>query len=235
MAQLTLKFKDLILKDVQLADQGKTIGREPGNDVIVENLLVSGYHARIDPAGKDYILTDLQSKNGTFVNGERVTSAKLKDGDHILIGKHTLVFTLDPAESLEGQNLVEATMFLEVAQGGSPTPVSAARATPDSEGGVAAAERRGLLVFLSGGTEEYEVTKKLVKLGKGADADIRIGGFFTPRVAATISRRPAGYHLSPMGRAKVRVNGKPVKGSSRLKEFDVIEIGPARIQFVYKS
>jgi predicted component of type VI protein secretion system len=234
MAQLTLKFKDLVLKDVDLADQGRTIGREPGNDVIVENLLVSGYHARIDPAGKDYILTDLQSKNGTFVNGERVTSAKLRDGDHILIGKHTLVFTLDPAESQEGQNLVEATMFLEVAQGASEAPFSAAKATSDSEVG-AAAERQGLLVFLSGGTDEYEIAKKLVKLGKGADMDIRIAGFFTPKVAATISRRPAGYHLTPMGRAKVKVNGKSVKGSSRLKEFDIIEIGPARIQFVYKG
>ncbi|MGD8504274.1 MAG: FHA domain-containing protein, partial [Syntrophobacterales bacterium] len=94
MAQLILKFKDIVLKDFDLAGDSKTIGREPGNDIVVENLLVSGYHARVDAAGKDYILTDLQSKNGTFVNGEQVTSKKLKNGDQILIGKHLLVFSL---------------------------------------------------------------------------------------------------------------------------------------------
>jgi pSer/pThr/pTyr-binding forkhead associated (FHA) protein len=89
MALLTLQFKDLALKEFELTGQSMTMGREPDNDIIVENLLVSGYHARIDPAGREYILTDLQSKNGTFVNGERVTSTKLKDGDQILVGKHT--------------------------------------------------------------------------------------------------------------------------------------------------
>ena len=87
MALLTLKFKELVIKEFQLAGNGMTIGREPSNDIVVENLLVSSYHARIDPAGNDYILTDLQSKNGTVVNGERVTSSKLKNGDQILIGK----------------------------------------------------------------------------------------------------------------------------------------------------
>ena len=62
MAQLTLQFKDLALKEFELTGQSMTMGREPDNDIIVENLLVSGYHARIDPAGREYILTDLQSK-----------------------------------------------------------------------------------------------------------------------------------------------------------------------------
>ena len=103
MAQLTLKFKELVLKEIPLEGDSRTIGREPGNDVVVENLLVSGFHARIDLAGKDYILTDLQSKNGTFVNGERITSTKLKNGDQILIGKHLLVFNLDSEEMKEAQ------------------------------------------------------------------------------------------------------------------------------------
>ena len=92
MALLTLKFKDLPLKEIDLAGNSKTIGREPANDIVVENLLVSGYHARIDPAGRDYVLTDLQSKNGTFVNGERVTSSKLKDGDQVLIEISSSIF-----------------------------------------------------------------------------------------------------------------------------------------------
>jgi predicted component of type VI protein secretion system len=243
MAQLTLQFKDLVLKQLPLAGVGRTIGREPGNDIVVENLLVSGYHARVDQAGKDYILTDLQSKNGTFVNGERVTSTKLKNGDQILIGKHLIVFSLDPAELEEAQQLSEATMFMKVAQGESPPEPQAPQApeAPEAEApeGVSSkaisSERAAVLAMMSAGGEEYEITKKLVKLGKGDEADIKVGGFLTPKVAATISRRPTGYHLTPMGRAKIKVNDTQVKGSCRLKEFDTVEVGAVTIQFYYKN
>jgi pSer/pThr/pTyr-binding forkhead associated (FHA) protein len=234
MAQLTLQFKDLALKEFELTGQSMTMGREPDNDIVVENLLVSGYHARIDPAGREYILTDLQSKNGTFVNGERVTSTKLKDGDQILVGKHTIVFTLSPEEIQEDQKLTEPTMFIEVAQGASEP--EAQDPTPSGLDSTAiSAERPAVLSFLSGGGDEYEIKKKLVKLGKGEEADVHIGGLFTPKVAATISRRPTGYHLTPTGRAKVKVNDAQVGSSHRLREFDTIEIGPAKLQFYYKG
>jgi len=77
--------------------------------------------------------------------------------------------------------------------------------------------------------------KKLVKLGKGEEADVHIGGLFTPKVAATISRRPTGYHLTPTGRAKVKVNDAQVGDSHRLNEFDTIEIGSAKLQFYYEG
>jgi len=234
MALLTLKFKDLPLKEFELAADSKTIGREPANNIVVENLLVSGYHARIDPAGKDYVLTDLQSKNGTFLNGERVTSTKLKNGDQILIGKHTLVFTLDQAEIQENPKLSEETMFIQVARGGAELSGEAPEAL-GLENTAVSAEQPAILAFVSGGRGEHEIKRKLVKLGKGEEADIIIGGLFTPRVAATISRRPTGYHLSPAGRAKVKVNGVQIDGSHRLREFDNIEIGPARLQFYYKG
>ena len=234
MAQLTLQFKDLALKEFELTGQSMTMGREPDNDIVVENLLVSGYHARIDPAGREYILTDLQSKNGTFVNGERVTSTKLKDGDQILVGKHTIVFILSPEEIQEDQKLTEPTMFIEVAQGASEA--EAQDPTPSGLDSTAvSAERRAVLSFLSGGGDEYEIKKKLVKLGKGEEADVHIGGLFTPKVAATISRRPTGYHLTPTGRVKVKVNDDQVGHSHRLREFDTIEIGPAKLQFYYKG
>jgi len=234
MALLTLKFKDLLLKEIELKGGSKTIGREPANDIVVENLLVSGYHARIDPAGKDYVLTDLQSKNGTFLNGERVTSTKLKNGDQILIGKHTLIFALDPAEIQEDPKLTEETMFIQVARG-EAQPSEEPPAPPGLDSTAVSAERPAVLAFVSGGSGEHEIKRKLIKLGKGEEADIPIGGLFTPKVAATISRRPTGYHLSPTVRAKVKVNGVQIGSSHRLREFDSIEIGPARLQFYYKG
>lgn len=235
MALITLKFKDLVLKEFPLDEESRTIGREPGNDIVLENLLVSGYHARIDRAGKDFVLTDLQSKNGTYVNGQRVNSVKLKPGDEILIGKHTLVFALEPNEKAEDRGLAEATMFMEAPSVAASPPAGEAPADSDAAA-ASSADRLAVLSHLSGGGGEFELTKKLVKLGKGEEADIQVGGFLTPRVAATISRRPAGYHLTVMsGRAKVKVNGVQVKEGCRLKEFDTIEVGPARMQFYYKE
>jgi len=239
MARIILKFKELVLKDFSLQDGGKTIGRAPGNDVVLENLLVSGHHARIDQAGGEYILTDLQSKNGTYVNGARVTSAKLKHGDQVLVGKHTLVFELDAAQvsaADNDKNMVEATMFVQSAGAVPDQPPAQAAPGAGIAAGPAPVEPLGVLSFLSGGKGEYELTRKLVKMGKGEEADIQIGGFLTPKVAATISRRPTGYHLTPMtGRVKVRVNGTPVEGTQRLKEFDTIEMGTVVLQFYFKS
>jgi len=234
MAQLTLQFKDLALQEIELTGNSKTIGREPGNDIVVENLLVSGYHARIDSAGKEYVLTDLQSKNGTFVNGERVTSTKLKNGDQILVGKHTLIFTLHPDEIQDDSKLTEETMFIEVARGASEPSVQDSQS---SDPGSSAVSARGpaVIAFVTGGRGEYKLAKKLVKLGKDEEADVRIGGLFTPKVAATISKRPTGYHLSPTTRARVKVNDIQIDGSHRLKEFDTIEIGPVKLQFYYKG
>ncbi len=234
MAQLTLKFKELVIKEFQLAGESKTLGREQGNDIVVENLLVSSYHARIDPAGKDYILTDLQSKNGTFVNGERITSTKLKNGDQILIGKHLLLFSVDLDEMEDVRQFSEETMFIQIAQGQAEPSAIEPEAKPFASAAIPG-ERSAVLSFLSEGREEYEITKKLVKLGKSHEADIHIGGLLTPKVAATISRRATGYHLTPVARAKVKVNDAQVKGSCRLKEFDTIEVGSVRLQFYYKD
>jgi predicted component of type VI protein secretion system len=237
MARIILKFKELVLKDFSLQDGGKTIGRAPGNDIVLENLLVSGHHARIDQTGGDYILTDLKSKNGTYVNGARISSAKLTQGDRIVIGKHTLVFELDAAQvSAADNDMVEPAMFVPSAGGASGQPP--AQGVP--EAGTALKPipvgALGVLSYVSGGKGEYELTKKLVKMGKGEDADLQIGGFLTPRVAATISRRPTGYHITPMtGRGRVKVNGTPVEGSQRLDEFDTIEIGAVVLQFYFRN
>jgi len=236
MARILLKFKELVLKEVSLQGEGTKIGRAPGNDVVLENLLVSGHHARIDQAGDDYILNDLQSKNGTYVNGTRITSTKLKHGDQILVGKHTLVFELEPAElSGPSHDMVEETVFVGSGRDIPAQPPSQAGG-PAVTSGLATAEPVGVISYLSGGKGEYELAKKLVKMGKGEEADIQIGGFLTPKVAATINRRPNGYHITAApGRVKVKVNGTPVEGSRCLNEFDTIKVGAAVLQFYFRN
>ncbi len=92
MAKVILALKNRVLKEYSLQKTSIPIGRQWDNSIVLDDLKVSGYHAKMDRIGADYILTDLQSTNGTLVNGRKILSHKLMHGDNILIGEHSLLF-----------------------------------------------------------------------------------------------------------------------------------------------
>src|SRR5947209_12696253 len=92
MAKLFLKFEQAVLKEVMLTQAVVTIGRLPDNVIPIDNLAVSGHHAKVYWASDHYVIEDNNSLNGTYVNNVRITRQELKDGDSILVGKHTLAF-----------------------------------------------------------------------------------------------------------------------------------------------
>lgn len=244
MPVLTLKFKEGVLRKYRLeAKQSLSIGRLDENDIVIENLAVSGRHARIDPSGEGFLLTDLKSKNGTFVNGKPTVSHELSDGDAITIGKHTLEFDYVSVETIPEKNVpnMDETMVLDTAQHRAMMGEVAGKAAGGKPGGAEpvatakAAAEVATLSFLSGGAGEVSLARKLVKIGKDPSSDIVAGGFFTGKTAATISQRPNGYHLSYVGGiSKPKVNGQAVRESVLLKEFDMIEVGSLKMQLVFK-
>lgn len=93
MPIITLQFKEKKIRDYPIAvGQGCTIGRKASNDIVIDNLAVSGFHAKIDSVSTTFVIRDLDSTNGTFVNKKKTTMHNLKHGDIILIGKHELLF-----------------------------------------------------------------------------------------------------------------------------------------------
>jgi pSer/pThr/pTyr-binding forkhead associated (FHA) protein len=93
MAKLYLRFEGKELKEVTVTQNAViTIGRLPDNLLQIDNLAVSGHHAKIYWDGEQYTLEDNGSLNGTYVNNQRVTKHKLKNGDAVLIGKHSVEF-----------------------------------------------------------------------------------------------------------------------------------------------
>ena len=93
MPIIILSSKDKKILEYKLADgQSCTIGRKNFNDIVIANLAVSGAHAKIESVAKAFVLTDLDSTNGTFVNGTKITQHNLRHKDVITIGKHQLVF-----------------------------------------------------------------------------------------------------------------------------------------------
>lgn len=235
MPLITLKFKDTKIKDFPLEEgRSLTIGRRDINDVIIENLAVSGMHAKIDSIDKGFLLTDLKSKNGTFVNGQLIATHWLGHGDTVNIGKHTLVFTYTEGEqqsdtqtgSMDKTMVMDTDKYRDMLSKSSSNVASKIRQS----------ESTGVLSFLSGSEGDFEIKKKLVKVGKDASSDIVIGGLMTGKTAFTISKRPKGYYLSYVGgMAKPKVNDVPVKESILLNEFDTIEIGSVKMQFIYKN
>ncbi|NVM25552.1 MAG: FHA domain-containing protein [Desulfobacterales bacterium] len=91
MLRILLKFNEAVLREIESGKEQITIGRSAENDVQIDNIAVSGEHARIMKGPDHYFIEDLNSTNGTFVNEERITKRVLEENDAITIGKHTLV------------------------------------------------------------------------------------------------------------------------------------------------
>ena len=232
MPTLTLKFKKdaAIIRNYEIEKgQSLTIGRLEDNDIMIENLAVSGHHAKIDNVGDDYLLTDLKSKNGTFVNEQTAVSHWLKPGDIITIGKHILIFSYadDEIQPSDDSGAMNQTMVMDT---GKYRDMVAKNVSEAAKG-----ESIGILSYLAGGEGEVELTKKLTKIGKADTSDIVVKGLSIGQTAFTISKRPNGYHLSYVsGLSKPKVNGKGIKETVGLKQFDVIEIGSVKMQLVNK-
>jgi pSer/pThr/pTyr-binding forkhead associated (FHA) protein len=233
MPILTLYFKENTLEAYPLEKgQSLTIGRKKSNDIFIENLAVSGHHAKIDSVKDAFILTDLQSKNGSFVNNELVSTHWLQHGDSITIGKHHLVFTYGDEEKrpegLSQEMEKAAAMETEKHRDVLAQAVQQLSGAEDDE-----KDPVGILSYLSGGEGEIRLTKKITKFGKSSSSDIVLGGFLMGPTAAVISKRPKGYSLSYVGgMTKPKVNGDVVIESVNLKTFDVIELGSVKFQFV---
>lgn len=117
MARVILVFNKQVVKDYPFTKENMTIGRADENDIVIDNLAVSGYHARIDKAGDTYILTDLQSTNGTFVNDKKIVSYRLRHKDKVSIGKHLLFFALSKSEQAKAsEGELDETMVLDTAR-----------------------------------------------------------------------------------------------------------------------
>ena len=96
--KLELTLQDLVLKEYSLADGAQlTIGRVNGNDIVLKDMTVSRLHATIAVKGRKILVSDQGSKNGTIVNGTRVMSAELRDGDIVGIGKNYTIRVTAPS------------------------------------------------------------------------------------------------------------------------------------------
>lgn len=119
MAKLILSVDGTVLKEISLMKERTTLGRKPHNDIQVDNLAVSGEHAAIITILNDSFIEDLNSTNGTLVNGKPIKKHFLQNNDVIEIGKHKLKYFGEAPAQVSTQDF-EKTMIIR-----KPPPVSA--------------------------------------------------------------------------------------------------------------
>lgn len=258
MPTLTLQFKDKSLGEYEIKKgDSLSIGRRDTNDVVIEDPSVSGHHAKIDSMGERFVLIDLQSKNGSFVNEQMINSHWLQDEDVISIGGHTLVFQHpDEMQALAGdaddfndtQALNNTQRRRMMAQSNPTKSINVTRywdkgrkrgklrevepddsqyRTEDKE-----KESAGFLSYLAGGKGQIELTKTITSIGKDPASDIVVKGLLISPTAVIITKKADGFHLSNIGgRPKPKVNDEPVKKTIALYDQDIIEIGSTRLLF----
>ncbi|MDX1609757.1 MAG: FHA domain-containing protein [Halofilum sp. (in: g-proteobacteria)] len=235
MAKLTLTFNDAPVSEYELDKEEITIGRKPDNDIQIDNLAVSGRHARILTILNDSFLEDTNSTNGTYVNGTLVKKHALQNGDVIAIGKHKLTYSNEQASSggdFDKTMIIRPdTKGMPESEGGDSVHKSVgeigkkllAEAEQQSDG---AATQKARLRVISGTNKgkELELTKALTTIGK-------------PGVqVAAVTRRAKGYFLIQI-EAKdgghPTVDGKPVgTEATPLANEAVIEVAGVKMEFL---
>jgi FHA domain-containing protein len=238
MPQLVLQFEGRMLKECSVGLM-MTIGRLPDNTVVIDNPAVSSHHAAVFRSGDDYVLEDLESTNGTFVNSKRVVTHTLQTGDVILVGKHELVFDRaggEPVVSDDGKlhmSKMDNTVFLDTEQHKAMLAKLNGGQQPSDNGiAVPAAAQAAVLRVLAGGSDqsEYDLAGHTSLIGKADTSLVRLNGWFKPDTAVAITRNTQGYVATLLG-GKTLINGQPLRGRQGLKDGDVLHVSGLTLEF----
>ena len=113
MPKMIVSIDGVVIKEVQLTKDRTTLGRRPYNDIVIDNLAVSGEHAVLQLTGNDVFLEDLNSTNGTYVNGKAVKKQLLQNNDTVEIGKYKIKFINEaPGATFEKTMIMKAGMVV---------------------------------------------------------------------------------------------------------------------------
>ena len=222
MPKMIVSIDEVVIKEVQLTKDRTTLGRRPYNDVVIDNLAVSGEHAVIQMHGSEVTLEDLNSTNGTYVNGKAIKKQVLQNGDSIEVGKYKIKFVGDAAADSFDKTMVVRTPRPAMAPATpAPTPTAAPIAAAEN---VAASATTASIKVLTGAAAGREVplSKVVTTIGKPAVA------------VAAITKRHHGYVVHHVeGGGSPTLNGRPITAEpAPLKNGDVIELAGTQMQFV---
>jgi pSer/pThr/pTyr-binding forkhead associated (FHA) protein len=233
----------LVLKEIVLSKERTSIGRKPMNDIQIDNLSISGQHAVITRILGDAFLEDLNSTNGTYVNGQPVKKHVLHNSDVIELGKYRIKYLVDSSTpGVSGTELVDTATLkpFEIGTLNPAEPLPAGTSTLRTRNAQSQAvdtsstststgrpERIGVVQVLTGVNigHELELSKPVTTLGKPGYQ------------VAVITRREQGYFITHVeGQEHPLVNDKQLGVQAhKLNDNDVIEIAGIKMEFFLRS
>ncbi|MBX9675809.1 MAG: FHA domain-containing protein [Methylotenera sp.] len=246
MAKLHFLLDGNSLGEFALDKERMTIGRRPSNQIHIDNLAVSGVHAVIVTIGNDSFLEDLNSTNGTLVNGKAIKKYVLQHEDMIEFGKYQLKYINENHVASSGDGFEKTMMILPqqapkaaimpVVENKQQAELSAnaaveaneqasddASEAPEETNATLATENIGRLKVLNGASEGRELllNKTMTTLGKPGSQ------------VAVINKRPNGYFITHVGgNNHPVVNGEIIGAQAHaLNNQDVIELAGTKMEF----
>jgi pSer/pThr/pTyr-binding forkhead associated (FHA) protein len=230
MPKMIVSIDGVVIKEVQLTKDRTTLGRRPYNDIVIDNLAVSGEHAVLQLTGNEVYLEDLNSTNGTYVNGKAVKKQLLQNNDTVEIGKYKIKFINEaPGATFEKTMIMKPGMVPPMPKpaapaGGAGAPAGAAAAGAAATATAEVANVNASIKVLSGAAAGREVplVKVVTTIGK-------------PGVAvAAITKRAHGFVVAHVeGSNKPTLNGAAIGPEPvTLKNGDMLELAGTQMQFV---
>ncbi|MBN1476530.1 FHA domain-containing protein [Candidatus Sumerlaeota bacterium] len=213
MPEIVVKLGNKVVDTHTLFQECIRIGRGRDNDIVIDHLSVSRRHAEIHYDHGHWLVADLDSANGTFVNGQRVTTVPLYHADTITVGKMHLHFFDTPMEQDDQMicdSAEERTMVLSECS-----------------------DPRGCLTVVKGKQrgKEFILDGERTMIGRSPECDIQLSDWRVAKTHAHVLRRGPRFLIEDLGTwGAIHVNGAPVK-ETMLREGDLIQIGGTRMTF----
>ena len=236
MVKFIVFFDNELVKSYELDDPVLTIGRLPENTICISNMGISRRHVKIErDTNNAFIISDLNSLNGTFVNNAKIKKSVLANGDKITIGKYTILFEdMEKKEATTGNtpkkddtsitppSVIEEMMPYEPPPTREQTSVVTDQAAPP--GGSVLIEINKHVI--------YKLDKPLTTLGDSENDDIFVSGFLVDEGHVVIERNGNEHWIrSPKLLGQFKVNGRKTK-NHKLLHKDRIEIGSSTFRYM---
>jgi pSer/pThr/pTyr-binding forkhead associated (FHA) protein len=209
MPKMTLSIDGVVIKEIQLTKERTTLGRRPYNDIVIDNLAVSGEHAAITVQGNEVFIEDLGSTNGTYIDGKTIKKHQLKNQEIVEIGKYRIQFFADRADQSHEKTMLARPDMNALGAN--------AKSTPNTASG------KALLKVLTGAAAGREVplVKVVTTVGKPGTA------------VAAITKRPQSYVIALIeGSQTPTLNGSPISSEPvALRNNDMLDLAGTRMQF----
>ena len=216
MPKVIVSIDGVVIKEVTLAKDRTALGRRPYNDIVIDNLAISGEHAVLHMIGADVYLEDLNSTNGTYVNARAIKKQALEHNDVIEVGKYKIRYLSVASAPDVAMAPPKPTA---VAYPSAPIPLTSAPTVSAPLGGAVSSAVIRVLSGTGAG-RELSLQKVVTTIGK-------------PGVAvAAVTRRIQGYVVAPID-GGTTLNGEPLGTEAvALQDGDVLELGGTKMQFV---